>query len=934
MPADSLLKARTPEPTGHGGRNWLTKLKPGNRGEQPAYIQHIVHALMTKRGMPQSQAEAIAVSAPKRWLKSRHADKGTKAASALAVGQWEKDRALSRLHRAGKAVATQASDVTVTVTDTGAICDHELEVLEAIEMTLGADVLEAALGRVEWADWRPLSPREHVLDELAERAAEALTLVEATRTRELGSGKFTNYLKKISSAPGAGPCPKCGSLKLPDKMCPACEAPLAGHKAGSLAEAAVLVVQERTINQAERRSLLAKGQAIKNADGSIAYPIGKPEDLKSAAILAKSKHGDYKKGAALVSKMAKKWGIKDPMQEQLAEALDPAKTTHGDLTKRIRGMKTSDLIHVGSFHIVKHGTLADHMHSIHDDKGKQVGDMVKSPSSAATVLLRHAKAGKLSEADHVGKGEQIVSGVTSRRGKLGSGHGKGLAGFEGFVHSVRKGSNGSGHEHVIGMTTHVTGMGALHNSGLWKASTPKGKMMTFARHSDAIKALHDTDKGHGPLQLREADEWSHLPAHKRPKPAALEAARRISPHKGSADMVKKDRAAFGKALTGVKLTSDEHAAARAHAIRTNQVEALRKARHGKITEAERRLMEAEIDGAKPLGHADTLARVKSMNLGDSVRLPSGHAITHVATPDGRKVWRADTPSRWSSSGWSLGDEKRTPEDAVKDAFKLSAASNDPASLGGSTRYHSYSRVKVGGKEHRFVGVDPNSAKPEVRDITGVGQPGSIKTVAWDELHPVDDIMQQGDGGGVMGAILDSRLQERDRARKDTIGAIAGKSGPKDTFDFHAKGGKFSKGRAMVHGQIIKHVLDNPKAQDSGPVAMVATRSPGGGAVHTVKGAGTAIPHDAVHVSIPAMRERIPEHAALKAHSTADETATTDREARHVGKLAATMAMMRGKSVVVHDDPIQEGDGSDARNDRLRSLGASHAQAMRKAASGG
>lgn len=906
MPADSLLKARTPEPTGHGGRNWLTKLKPGNRGEQPAYIQHIVHALMTKRGMPQSQAEAIAVSAPKRWLKSRHADKGTKAASALAVGQWEKDRALSRLGKAGRAVATQASEVPVTVSDTAAICDHEAEVLESIETALGADVLEAALGRVEWADWRPLSPREHVLDELAERAAEALTLIEATRTRELGSGKFTNYLKKISRAPGAGPCAKCGSLKLPDKMCPACEAPLAGHKVGSLAEATVLVLQERKILQGERETLLAKGQAIKNPDGSIAYPIGSPADLGPAAVLAKSKHGNYKAGGALVSKMAKKWGVKDPMQEeQLAEALDPVKTTHGDLTKRIRGMKTNDRIHVGSFHIVKHGTLADHMHSIHDSKGKQVGDMVKSPSDAARALLRHAKGGKLGESapkaklhparEHI---DAAMAGVKDKRH-----HGEAIGHIGKALRSV-----GASHEIA---------------PDLRKArdSLRRGDKQGARMHLSAAK--NDL-----PGFVNEADEWSHLPAHKRPKPVALEAARRISRHKGKPDMVKKDRAAFGKALTGVKLTSDEHASARAHAIRTNQVAALRKAREGKITETERRLLEAEIDGAKPLGHADTLARVKSMNLGDSVRLPSGHAITHVATPDGRKVWRADTPSRWSSSGWSLGDEKRTPDDAVKDAFRLSAASNDPASLGGATRYHSYSRVKVGSKEHRFVGVDPNSAKPEVRDISGVGQPGSIKTVAWDELHPVDDIMQQGDGGGVMGSILDSRLQERDRARKDTIGTIAGKSGPKDTFDFHAKGGKFTKGRAMVHGQIIKHVLDNPKAQDSGPVAMVATRSPGGGAVQTVKGAGTAIPHDAVHVSIPAMRERIPEHAALKAHATADETATTDREARHVGKLAATMAMMRGKSVVVHDDPIQEDD-----HNRLRSLGASHAEAMRKAARG-
>jgi hypothetical protein len=907
VPADSLLKARTPEPTGHGGRNWLTRLKPGNRGEQPAYIQHIVHALMTKRGMPQSRAEAIAVSAPKRWLHSRHADKGTKAASALAVGQWEKDRALSRLRRAGRAVATQASEVPVTVTDTAAVCEHELEVFASIEEAIGADVLEAAVARVEWADYRPLSPREHVLDELAERAAEALTLVEATRTREIGSGKFTNYLKRISNAPGAGPCANCGALKLADKMCPACEAPMAGRKAASLAEAAVLVLQERNIDQAERRSLLAKGQAIKNADGSIAYPIGSPADLGPAAVLAKSKHGNYKAGAALVSRMAKKWGVKDPMQEQLAEALDPAKTTHADLTKRIKGMDTRDRIHVGKFAVVKHGALGDHMHSIHGLDGKQVGELHKSPASAATALLRHAKGGKLSEAALRMHSEREAKGHIDKAIAVAN-IGGGTAKFESHIAAARK-----------ELPPHHEAHADLRKAKAAGLRDRKGALM----HLRAAR---------GDLTLHEADEWAHLPAHKRPNATALEAARRISPNKGKPDMVKLDRKAFGKALTGVKLTSDEHASARAHAIRTNQLDGLRKARHGKLTESERLLIEAEIDGAKPTAHGGMLDRVKSMKLGDTVRLPSGHAITHVATPDGRKVWRADTPSRWSSSGWSLGDEKRTPEAAVSDAFRLSAASNDPASLGGATRYHSFGRVKVGGKEHRFIGVDAHTAKPEVRDISGVGQPGSIKVVGWDELHPVDDIMQQGDGG-VMGSVLDSRLQEADRARRDTIGAIAGKGGPRDTFDFHAGKGKFTKGRAQIHGGMIRHVLDNPKAHDSGPVAMVATRSPSGGAVQTVKGAGSAIPHDAVHISIPAMRERVPEHAALKLHSTADETAATDREARHVGKLAATMALMRGKSVVVHDDPIQESSTGDQRTQytRLRSLGASHADAMRRAA---
>ena len=141
-------------------------------------------------------------------------------------------------------------------------------------------------------------------------------------------------------------------------------------------------------------------------------------------------------------------------------------------------------------------------------------------------------------------------------------------------------------------------------------------------------------------------------------------------------------------------------------------------------------------------------------------------------------------------------------------------------------------------------------------------------------------------------------------------------------------GKFSKGRASIHAGMARHVLDNPRAHNSGPVAMVATRSPSGGPVHTVKGAGAAIPHDAVHISIPAMRERIPEHAALRDHATADEHATTDREARHVAKLTATVGLMRGKSVVIHDDPDSASQAT-----TLRATATRHAGAMRRAAAG-
>lgn len=746
MPADSVAKATTPEPMGKGGRNWITKLRPGNKGELPPYIQHIAKALMTKRGMSKDQAYRVAVSAPKRWLHSRHTDAGTKAASTIATGEWEKDRALNRLKRVGGAVATHAAEVAPSVLDTAAVFESESEMLEVLEQGLGKALFEAALGRVQWMEGLPISPREHALDQVAERAAEALTLVEATRIpRERDTGRWTNYLKRISSAPSATHCPKCGALKIADKMCPACEAPLAG-KRPSLAEAAVLVVQERNIPQAKRKQLLAKGQAIKNSDGSIAYPIETVEDLKSAATLARTGHGDVPAAKRLIGKMSKKLGVSNPLSEAVADPI---------AAERKRGEKdTADRM------------AREHKMGMHDPRPKAE---CKECETRAVKSLK----------------EQIEELREHDRPKIRTSSGR--------VHYIGKGGRAGG---VI-----------LACSG---------------RHIGLGGAI-PTDK---PVDC---------PTCKR------------------------------KAEAGT-------------------------------------LREAEIDGVKPTGHSGTLARVKALKLGETARLPDGLAITHAATDDGRKTWRADTPARWSSSGWSLGDARRSPDDAVKDAFTKSASSSDPASLGGTQRFHSYSRVQVGGKEHRFLGVDPNSAKPEVRDVSGTGQPGSIKTVAWSELHPPDDIMREDDGGGVLGSMLDSRMEEAARGRRASITSIVGSGGPKDTMDLHRKGGKFSKGRAQIHGQMVRHVLDNPRAHEAGTVAMVVTRSPAGGNVHTVKGAGGAVPHDAMHVSIPAMRQSLPEHAALDAHPKGDPKKQTDREARHVAKVASTMALMRGKSVVVHDDP--------------------------------
>lgn len=62
---------------------------------------------------------------------------------------------------------------------------------------------------------------------------------------------------------------------------------------------------------AERRALAAKGHALK--DGS--YPIANATDLKNAAILAKSGHGNVAAAKALIARRAKELGVANPLDD-------------------------------------------------------------------------------------------------------------------------------------------------------------------------------------------------------------------------------------------------------------------------------------------------------------------------------------------------------------------------------------------------------------------------------------------------------------------------------------------------------------------------------------------------------------------------------------------------------------------------------------------
>lgn len=876
MPADSVAKATTPQPTGHGGTNWVTRLKPGNTGELPPYTEHIVHALEQRRGMSPSEAYAIAVSAPKRWLHSAHADPGTRAASTIAVGEWEKDKAQNRIGRAAARVPTTAS-AEMSVVSQMAICEHEDALASTIVNGLTAPVFEAALRRVVFAGDLPLTPRETVLDSLVEQAVIAMTVAEAMRPvpRER-SGKWTNYLKKVNSAPGAAPCSNCGALKLPDKMCPSCETAGVGQRA-SLAEAAVLLVQEGKFSAAKRRELASKGHAL--PDGS--YPIETATDVANAATLARSGHGDVPAAKRLIAKRAKQLGVSNPLAEELRLA-------------------------VGHEHLpAGHGL---HRAAVQPHGGFKVGDRVMwtNPMSqgAAKDLPGNNRPGKVVALHRNGNLH-----VHDDKDRFGIDvHHTGLKRLrEGALTELRREEPkkikalGSGTVHYAGV---------LHSGRHIKFAEPadSGEKVTCKTCTAAMRDGKLNEARHPFASVEPHEERAHIEKAL----SRTHTLTRVPSRYGHGTMLKatpkSERNYTHLTIDGAQ--GHYHVAKHLHSGTRKEMGIWRTGEFGDLPKQALRENDAPLHGnvaeseAPPRAnsHVGTLARAQALRAGETMRLPDGGAIKRHATEDGRDVWSAGASNAWSSSGLSFGDPHRDATAAVKDAFTQSARSTDPASLGGARRFRPYMPVKHAGKTRRFVGVDPATAKPQVRDALGLGQPDSIETVNWGELRPVDDIMRESAAPSIFAAGMDATLQEAARARQGTVAAIIGSGGPADTMDVHRTGGKFTKGRAAIHGAMAKHVKDNPSAHNSGPVAMVATRSRAGGNVHTVKGAGAPIPTGAVHISIPAMQQALPEHEALRRHPTANEHEATRREGKHVAKVAATLALMRGRPVVIHDDP--------------------------------
>jgi hypothetical protein len=247
-----------------------------------------------------------------------------------------------------------------------------------------------------------------------------------------------------------------------------------------------LRLQERTIDTSKREELAKKGQAIKSADGKISYPIENAKDLESAAVLARSGHGDVPKAKALIAKMSKKLGVKNPLEEA-----DQRVGTEAHLLRRMRKMKEGNKIKVGPSHMIhrKGGN-----YELRDGGGKLV-KKVRDHNSAELAVPIHQ--GELRHVLRESSSDRMQEEITGRKRKLLEGMSDG--------HVVPIHGHDVQHFAQLQASGHVTHVGP----GFSKARiTRKGKAaLELKEHAEALAELELLLEGDGPRDYG-TDAWS------------------------------------------------------------------------------------------------------------------------------------------------------------------------------------------------------------------------------------------------------------------------------------------------------------------------------------------------------------------------------------------------------------------------------------------
>jgi hypothetical protein len=89
--------AATHAPRGHGGKNYVTESKPGNRGQYPAYFQQVRNA-MVRAGKTMAEASKATWGALRRWRRGGGGvSPEVKAAATKALAELEAIGAAAKL---------------------------------------------------------------------------------------------------------------------------------------------------------------------------------------------------------------------------------------------------------------------------------------------------------------------------------------------------------------------------------------------------------------------------------------------------------------------------------------------------------------------------------------------------------------------------------------------------------------------------------------------------------------------------------------------------------------------------------------------------------------------------------------------------------------------------------------------------------------------
>jgi hypothetical protein len=196
--AKTAMLSVTHAPIGHGGPNWVTRSKPGNTGQLPAYIQNVRNAIM-RSGADESRATAIAVGRIRDWAEGKgKVSPEVRAAAAKAIAEWEAMRARSHAKSAVKEAARVPLRLAPVAEDFN---PAELRNFLGRWMRGGA-VHHTELSTIHPA--RPMHPSELPPASVAKRSLAALTPEHRVPVRVKTStgerSKYAGGLQRMSQA--------------------------------------------------------------------------------------------------------------------------------------------------------------------------------------------------------------------------------------------------------------------------------------------------------------------------------------------------------------------------------------------------------------------------------------------------------------------------------------------------------------------------------------------------------------------------------------------------------------------------------------------------------------------------------------------------------------------------------------------------------------